>query len=171
VDARVSAAEDDLPEVRGGRGESTDLVEAERQQMRQPRSTGQTLRDALAEAQALRARQDEAPRRRVAIDLLLEIRQQLRHELDLVDDGSGAVLGEEPARIGAREVPLVEWLEGDAAQVRERIHAERRLAGLPRSGHGDDRILPRQFDQVGLEIAGDHEPQDSPGLHFLKVSL
>jgi len=91
----------------------------------------------------------------VAVHLLLEVGQQLGCVLDLVEDGSGIVLGEEATGISASVVSHVQGLEGDMGFVRKGHLTQGRLAGLTRARDRDHRIGRRDFQQRLLEVAFD----------------
>ena len=76
--------------------------------------------------------------------------------LDLVDDCRAAELRKEISRIGFGEVPHVRRLQVGILQIREGGPAKGRLARLPRSGNGDEGILPEQRPQARRDLALDH---------------
>ena len=88
-----------------------ELAQGERQQTDEGDATGEALADAGEEIELLGARQDEEAGAAVAVDGRLEVREQLRRPLDLVEDGSVGIARQEPARIVGRELPLVQVFE------------------------------------------------------------
>ncbi len=83
----------------------------------------------------------------------LEIGQQFRHMLNLVQDGPVRKAPEETARIVPREGALVRRLQVDVGFVRKAVPAQGGLSALARPGHGDDRVLREQGGEGRGECA------------------
>ena len=86
------------------------------------------------------AGEDEAPRRAVPVDLLLQIRQDLGGALDFIEDGALATEPlEEPSRIFPRTFENVGTLKGKPRFVWKAHPGQRRLARLAGAVDGDHR--------------------------------
>lgn len=156
VDPRVGA----LPEDRGQVGRSivkgAQLIEARWQQHEDAATPRQRLRNRMGEPEMLGAGQDEPARIGASIDLFLQIRQQLRDVLNLVEDRAVGVLGEKSARIVTREIARIQCLQRHIGPIREGCTTQRRLTGLARAGNDNNRVVARQPDELRSKCAGNH---------------
>ena len=67
-----------------------------------------------------------------------------------------AKLREKTLGIGFGKLSLVRFVEVNVPEMREGRAAERGLAGLPWTGHGDKGVLLEQLNQAGCNLALDH---------------
>ena len=86
----------------------------------------------------------------------LQVGQEFGDALNLIQDGAFTQTGKKAPWIGLGEFPLVGRFQIDVFEMREGRAAQRGLAGLPRPGHGDERVLLEQPDQAGGDFALDH---------------
>jgi len=86
------------------------------------------LGDRAGQAEVLGAGEDEPSRRRLRVDLTLEVAEQLRDVLHLLEDHAFPVFREEGAGIGAGIGAGVEALQRDLRLLRKGRLAERGLA-------------------------------------------
>lgn len=105
----------------------------------------------------LAARQDEETVTPPLVGENLQIRQEFRNALDLIQDGPFTEAGEKAPRIGLRELPLIGRLQIDVSQIREGLATDGGLARLTRSGHGHEGVLPEEAGQAGHDVAFDRE--------------
>ena len=132
------------------------LGERERQQAEQRRSSGERLADGARESELLAARQHEEAVSPRLVGQHLEIGQEFRDALDLVQDGALAQPGQKAPGVGFGEFPLVRRFQVDVLEVRKSRAAKRGFAGLPRAGQRDERVLFEQRFEAGCDLALDH---------------
>ena len=133
IDRGVPAAEDRTRWTRcHGRDrlrESGDLAMHQWKQVKGRHATGKRLAQSLGEQQALRTREHPAPRGRIAVDELQQVREQRRNALHLVQDDAGCPGGhrglEQAARVTLRRIGEVGRLE-DQRSVAGESHARER---------------------------------------------
>jgi hypothetical protein len=82
--------------------------------------------------------------------------------LHLVDDGAVAMRGDETAGIFGGDPATIGLFEGNVGKTRARYLAECRLAGLTRTGDGDDGIEAGDGLEGGKDVAGDGRARISP---------
>ena len=75
------------------------------------------LTDGRVQREVLGSRQNEPTRSAVLVDFVLEVAEEGRYVLDLVDDGSVRMLPKKPARILLCEGPGVERFQRDVGMV------------------------------------------------------
>jgi len=105
----------------------------------------------------LGARQDPASRLWVFVDLRLQVREQIWHVLDLVEHGAVGVISDEAPWVRPREAAVIDSFEVDVWLTYKYLAAQGRLAGLPRPGDRNDRILLRHPLQDRSEVPADHD--------------
>ena len=110
----------------------------------------------LAEAELLAPRQHEEAVPPRLIRQNLQVGQEFGDTLDFIQDGAFTQAGKKAPGIGFGEFPLIGRFQIDVVEMREGGAAKRGLAGLPRSGHGDEWMLLEQSDQAGCNLALDH---------------
>ena len=86
----------------------------------------------------------------------LQVGQEIGDTLDFIQDGPFTQTGKKTPGIGFGELPLIGRFQIDVVEMRKGGTAERCLARLSWSGHGDERILFEQADQAGCNLALDH---------------
>ena len=156
VDAWVAAAPDHRVEIVVRPVEAADLPKFQRKQLEQRGPARERLAYALKQGEVLGPGEDEAAGGRIVVDNALQVGEEVRRALDLVEYRPLAEAGEEAERVIGGELPLRRRLERDVGTVRERHPGEGRLARLPRARHRDDRIPTRGAFQKALERALDH---------------
>lgn len=110
---------------------------AQRHSLHSPR---QRVSDARREQEVRRARDEESPGARVAVDLGLECQPELRRALKLVDEGAVTEPCDESRRIfdgGSQDVRVVKRDRRQPMILRD-ADTQGRLAGLPRAFDRDD---------------------------------
>lgn len=117
----------------------------------------------------LRSRQHEAPHGGALIDLDLQVAQQLRGVLDLVEDRPPRMLREEGPRVAARIVAHVEQLEGNVGLVGKERATERRLARFTRSGDRDDGLDLCRILERSRKVTLNHWSMGSSGWSFRQL--
>ena len=145
-----------------------DLAPDQRQQVQHRRPAGQRLADGTEQREIGRAGEDEAARLPPGVDLGLEIREQLRHPLDLVQDGPVTMVAEKPARIVAGVLANVRGFERHVGFVGEDRAAQRGLAGLTRPRDGHHRKLAGGRAKSRREGTGDHAPHGTRTLGLIE---
>ena len=138
------------------RRESTGFVETERKKVELPDPAGERLGDPFGESEVLGACEDEAPRRGISVHRLVKVGEQSRGPLHLIEDGALRVLAKEAPGILDPEVADVEGFEGHIRQFRKSGLTQRRLAGLPRTGHGHHGHAFGERAQMGGEVPRNH---------------
>ena len=147
VEDRVAPLEQALVQAGGGAGPK--LPPGEGQQRQRRHAAGQGLAHLLHEQEVLRAREDELPHGAALVHQDLQVGEQGRHLLRLVDDQPPVpVPVQEAPRILFRGGTIVEALEIDVGVVREDAAHEGGLARLARSGDREDRIESGQLLEV-----------------------
>ena len=112
-----------------------------------------------AQRQVLRAAQDPAAGRRVGIDDALEIGQQIRCALHLVENGAARKLREERSRVVQCKGPFVRVLQRHVTVIREYHPAQRGFPALPRPGQRDARRPRGCLLQHCRQVASDHKSE------------
>lgn len=169
MDPRIAAGVEDLVGVRPAAGRPA-LRQRERQQPENRGAPGERLADRVGEAELLAAGEHEPAVPPLLVGQRLEPGQQFRSPLDLVEDGALLQPGEEPARVGLDEAPLVGSVEVYVPEGGERRPAEGGLPRLPRPGDRGEGVASELLDQVRGEFPGDQAVGLS-GLHDLKVAV
>ena len=134
----------------------TSFVQGERQQPKQCGAPGERLADGAGQRQMLASSKDEEAILAQFVSEHLQVGQERRNPLDLVQDSASDQLREEPLRVGFSEFPLVGQFEVDVFETRESRAAQCGLAGLARPRHGDEGVLREQLDQKGGDLSLDH---------------
>ena len=122
----------------------------------QCRAAGERLVYGIGEPELLVARQHEEAVPSQFVGQYLQVGQEFGDALDLVQDGAFAQTGKKAPWVGFGEFSLVGRFQIDVFEMREGGAAQGGLAGLPRPGHGDERVLLEQPDQAGGDFALDH---------------
>jgi hypothetical protein len=104
---------------------------------------------------------------RVFVHLDLEVGEELRHPLDLVQNGPGGVLAKKPSRILPGVVPRIGRLERNVGLGRKGHPAERGFARLAGTGDRDHRELAGRGPQSGFEGAGNKHGAMGPRLGLI----
>src|SRR5947209_6409417 len=156
VDPGIAALPKQRIEVRRRLGKTADLLQRERQQLRQGGAAGERLGHAADQRQVLGAGEQEPAGRWVFVHQALQIGKDLRHPLDLVKDDAVPVPGEESDRVLLGEFPLRRVLQGHVRPVGEGHAAESRLARLAWPRQSEDRIARGQVEETRLEEPLDH---------------
>jgi hypothetical protein len=114
------------------------------------------LANAVQEQEVLRAGQDELARSVYPIHDSLNVRKQVRHALDLVQNDPPPELIQEPAGVlGGERAGIRVFKRRVAVPGKDRPH-KRGLARLARSRDGNDRVVSgRPFQRFG-EMPCDH---------------
>lgn len=86
----------------------------------------------------------------------LQVGEQVRYALDLVENRALVVAREEAARIGLGELADIGRFEIGVGEVGECCPAERRLSGLPWTGDRDEWVLGEERLQARGDLAFDH---------------
>ena len=117
---------------------------------------GQRLRDALHQGKALGAGEDVAPfLLPVGVHVPLDVVEQLRSVLDLVQHHRRRILGEEKAGIVERQGAHVRLVQvHEPVCPGERVLQRGGLAGLPRSGEHQSGKLPCRLAQCSFQSSG-----------------
>ena len=122
-------------------------------------SPRQGLSDRFEQREVLGPAQYPASRGRIRIDDALQVRQQVRHALHLVEDGAARELRQERPRIILREGPVVRRLERAIGMIGKHRLAQRGLSTLPRTGERDGRSPRGGSLQFRRQVAMDHEAE------------
>ena len=131
VDAREVTAPGMLRPAAGAGGStvrSREFAHRERHQVGHADPPRQGLRNACHQEEVLRAGQDEAARDRVVVRQDLDVGEEVRRPLRLVQDRGSGKPSEEPPRVFEGESPLVRRLQRHVVEVREGRAQECRLA-------------------------------------------
>jgi hypothetical protein len=89
----------------------------------------------------------------IAIDAAFERGQQLRGELDLIQDQRSGKIIQEQVRIASGAVEILEGIEGDCPQARQGVGEERAFAHLARAGDQNHFKIPGESSQAGFDLA------------------
>jgi hypothetical protein len=118
------------------------------------RSPGQGLRHSLHERELLRAgEQVLACAVAVGIDDCLEVPEQRRRILHLIDDGRSRMAAEESRRLLLRLLGLGGQVEGNEGMTRKQPPQGRGLAGLAGPGQHHDGAGSGRAPQPGFDVA------------------
>src|SRR4029077_11704413 len=128
-----------------------ELAERQGEQVEDGAPPRQRLADRPQGEGALRAAQDVPPRDVLPVDEGLDVREEIRRPLRLVEDDTAGELVEETARIRERILADIGLFERRILMIGKRFPDQRGLARLPRTGEGHHRVLPRQSLEGGLE--------------------
>jgi hypothetical protein len=131
------------------------------QQLGQRDAAGEGLRHGVHQRQVLGPGEQEAAGPGILVHQTLEIGEDLRHPLHLVDDGAVPIAGEEGDRVLLGELPPGRILQRHVGPVGKGHTAERRLARLAGAGEIENRIPRRQVEETRLENPLDHRVEDS----------
>jgi len=151
--AFIEAGQDRIQIARDIR-RSAGLGHGEGQQGQDGDSPRQRLGDVAHQGEALGAREKPLSRPPVRIDPRLDVAQQLRRVLDLIEDHRRTVVVEKAMGIGQRPGAHVWILEGHKAMARPVLHPQQRgLPGLAGARHQDRReqLLGRLSGHLQIE--------------------
>jgi hypothetical protein len=140
------------------------------QQLHIGRAAGQALADLARQQQVLRTGEDEVPHVTAGIGLGLQIGQELRHMLHLVDDNAAAPALDEATRVGRRLGAGVELFQRYVGVAGEGAARQGGLARLPRTTEHHHRKAARQTKQARLCQAGKGRRRERAGDHGFAVS-
>ena len=148
VQARVGALEDfGVDGCRSDPG-GAHLLMRKGQQGQNPDAPGQRLIDGLHQFGVLRPSEDVHAGLPFVVGMGLEIGEQARDALHLVDDGPGGVGGDESAGIFGGEGAVVQVFQRDAVIVRKGHLGKGRFAGLPGAGDGHKGVFCSELPQL-----------------------
>ena len=116
----------------------------------------QRLADTRHEPKLLGAREDEIAHASAAVHQPLEVGDQVRNPLYLVDDRALGEAGEKATLVDLRLLALVGVFQRDIGAIGEDRPGEGYLALLARPGDGEDRESPYQAQSRFFSLSGDH---------------
>ena len=145
MNPRIESRIEDVVQ-RVARSGSPPFGKRERQEPQQRRSAGERLADGLGEAKLLATCEDEEARSAVLVGQDLQVGQEIRNPLDLVQDRALGKPCEESPRVGLGEWPLVGSVQIHMGQPGEGGAAECGLPRLSRPGDRDEGVLAEEGD-------------------------
>ena len=164
MNARVGTLPQRVQQLRRRLSKAGEFVESGREQIQKPDPSGQGLGHRLAQAEVLRPRQHEPPRRRIRVNHFLEIGRQFGHPLDLVDHRTVVVLAQEAAGVFASIGACVDAFQGHVRPVGKHHPAKRRLSRLPGAGDRDHWIVTHSLTQWIGQIPLNERHGPTPGM-------
>lgn len=111
VDRRRAAAAQQVEQLRWRGGEAAHLLERQGEQLEHAGPAGQGLSHRLQEGEVRGAREHEAPDAAHLVHQRLQVREQFRNAMHLVEYSAVPSFGQEPARVAASELLDVRGFE------------------------------------------------------------
>ena len=156
MNARIEAGVDHLL-YRLDLGEPPCFGDGEGKQTKQRGAAGERLADGLNDSELLTAGQNKAAGPRVLVHPCLDVGDELRRPLNLIDDGAVAALAEKAKRVFDGELTGVGLLEIEVGEIGKGRSAQGCLSRLPGPSDGNDRILLIQGFENRLDFSLDHD--------------
>ena len=156
----ITASPEQVEEIVGRIRETADFLQAERQEIEERGAPRERLAERLEQGEVRRSREDESPRDEALVDHRLDVGEQVRDAVHLVEDRAVAMPLEKPPGVPACEFLKVGRFEGDVGLVGKNSPAHVVLPDC----RGPVIVTTGNFPALGLAPPGLSESQEDDGL-------